>query len=121
MFKFDNYSSIKKMHKKWLKYDRKSTKTLIKVVDKKAFGAESRFSKSIKKQEAFDLLYEKVIFDELVKEKPNIFNRRTEEYVSWDSLIGNDFEQIPESDKVIFILLVEQNGGIYRLPDDYYV
>ena len=118
MFKFNDYPTIKKMHKTWAKLDKRSTRQLIRVVDKKALGAESRFSRLQKEIDAFELLYAKVIFDELVKEKPDIFNRRTEEYEPWDSLIGDDYDKIPS--KKILLLLVEQHGGIYRLPEKYY-
>lgn len=119
MFKFDNYPNIKKLHKTWEKLYNKSTHELVRIVDKKAFGAEARFNRLQKKTDDFELLYEKVIYEELVKEKPDIFNRRTEEFESWESLIGDDYDKIPS--KKILILLVEQHGGIYRLPDNYYV
>ena len=121
MFKFNDYPSIKEMHKRYLKQDYASTKALINVVDKNALGAEAKFEKTMNKQDAFNLLYEKVIFDELIKEKPDIFDKSTGKYEKWDSLIGSEFSKIPNSYKIIFILLVEENGGIYRLPPSYYI
>ncbi len=121
MFKFNDYPSIKEMHKKYLKHDYASTKALINVVDKNVLGAEAKFEKSMNKQDAFNLLYEKVIFDELIKEKPDIFDESKQKYKKWDSIIGSDFSKIPNSDKIILILLVEENGGIYRLPPSYYI
>ena len=59
--------------------------------------------------------------DELIKEKPDIFDKSTGKYEKWDSLIGSEFSKIPNSYKIIFILLVEENGGIYRLPPSYYI
>ena len=53
MFKFNDYPSIKEMHKKYLKHDYASTKALINVVDKNALGAEAKFEKTMNKQDAF--------------------------------------------------------------------
>ena len=50
MFKFNDYPSIKEMHKKYLKHDYASTKALINVVDKNVLGAEAKFEKSMNKQ-----------------------------------------------------------------------
>lgn len=128
MFKFNDYPSIKEMHKKYLKHDYASTKALINVVDKNVLGAEAKFEKSMNKQDAFNLLYEKVIFDELIKEKPDIFDESKQKYKKWDSIIVKWKEAFPEKWEEcgedqrndLLGLVLELGYGNYWLPNKYY-
>lgn len=121
MFDFNKYPTLIKFHKKYDKYSSRSTKRLIAVVDYNKRGAKKRFDKVIAKEEAFDASYCKAIFDILILEKPDLLNRRTNEYETWADVIGNDYESIPDNMRKIFTCLVEEDGGIYRLPSEYYL
>ena len=121
MFNFNKYPSLVKFHKKYDKYRMRSTRKLIAVVDYNKRGASKRFNKAMAKEEEFDALYCKAIFDLLILEKPDLLNRRTNEYETWNDVIGNDYENIPDNMWKIFTCLVEEDGGIYRLPPEYYL
>ena len=120
VFKFNNFPELQIFHEKYLNHEYSTTKALIDVVDKKIKGAQERFARKMSLEEKFLLIYERKIFEELVKYKPNIINLRTNTHNLWDDFIGSSFDNLPEKKKFLMVLLVEESGGVFRLPPDYY-
>jgi hypothetical protein len=121
MFNFAKYPELAKMHKKYGKHNNITTRALIQVVDKNASNAEKKFKELRAKEDEFLALYERVIFDNFVKIKPMLFNRRTNSFEHWDNVFGDDFDKIPESSVGCLSCAIEEDGGIYRLPAKYYI
>lgn len=117
MFNFKNFLELNKYHKKW--------KKLFNDTYKKEF----KYNRTGKKEDYKDCLladenlakynelYAEEIFRALKDKKPLLHNYIDGKYEKWDDVVKK-YNSMP-LDWVI--PLVEENGGRYRLPAEYYV
>ena len=121
MFNFSFFPEIEKSHKIFVRKHNSSLKSLIRVVDKGRKNAERDFDKKSTQLDKFAFDYAKVIFDVFKGIKPPLLNRRSNTFESWDSVFGSDYNMIPKDLTPNLEALVEENGGLYRLPSEYYI
>jgi hypothetical protein len=122
MFRFNLFPQLIEMHKQY--------KKLIDELYDLEFQLErsgGKKSKQLKYDEAYmnyneyaNNVYGKVIFDIFSKIAPKLYNKRTQLFVDWNSVFCDEFDMIPENVKPGLSILIEQNGGIYRLSPEYY-
>ncbi|MCM1404684.1 MAG: hypothetical protein NC133_04285 [Prevotella sp.] len=117
MFDFKKYSKLKEYHKKWNN-----------LVDD-TYKSESKFNRTNekkdhdlwvlanKKVEEFDEIYAQEIFKILKDKKPILHNYIDEKYEKWDDVVKK-YKLLTLGSWVIS--LVEEDGGRYRLPPEYY-
>lgn len=121
MFKYDKYPELEKLHKKYkklvdeiytieLKLEKKSNNKLL----------QKQYEQSYAECKQFETVYEKAIFDIFVKIGPNMFNRRTKSFETWEHSFSMNYDTVPEANIGCLICAVEEEGGIYRFPPEYY-
>ena len=116
MFDFKNYPELKVSHKE--------RKKLVDALYKfesldvtKNDKVNIKWNEAVEKLNDFKNLYALQIFEILNVKKPDLLNRRTKKYEKW-----NDVVQSKKSKPLTWtISLVEEDGGLYRLPEEYYL
>ena len=117
MFDFKNYPELKVFHKNRHKF----------VND--IYKCELRYNRTGKKEDnelwelahqklkEFDENYAKKIFEILNNVKPDLYNRFYKKCEKWDDVLKNK-----KTDSITWVIpMIEENGGRYRLPEEYYV
>ena len=122
MFDFKSYPEINNCHKKKEKLRRAMYK------------AESNFDRSgskkddelwelaIQESQNYSLTeYSENVYIVFNKIQPLLYNRRLKKHVEWKSVFKDNFNKLSNDEKIGLVCLVEEDGGIYRLPAEYYV
>lgn len=114
MFNFKNYPELKKYHieeKKLMKSLYKNEKKESSQKDLQSF--KETYTELIK----FEKVYAKKIYNILNDQKPLLHNYIDGRHEEWDIVLKKN-----KSEPLSWLVsLVEENGGRYRLPAEYYV
>ena len=114
-FDFDRFPELKSWHIKCNKIINKTYKAEGRFNKTKSVEDNDLWGEALKEWDVFMPEYAKAIFQILSKEKPDLLDLSTNSYVNWDSV----FEA--EANVRRAVNLVEQTGGRWRLPPDYYI
>ena len=112
MFKFKDYPKLEALHKEYkklvnkiykfdLKLERDPDNKILQEKFDEAYDACKKFENEI---------YEREIFETFKTICPKILNQGT-----------NAYEDVPEDNRGCLICAVEEDGGLYRLPPEYYI
>ncbi len=117
MFDFKNYPELKEYHKNWrnlfdnlYKYEARLNKTGKEKHDK-------LWKLTYKKFEETEEKYAIAIFNILKDKKPLLNNYIDKKYEKWDDVV----EKWKAKPINWVVSMVEESGGRYRLPAEYYV
>ncbi|MCM1404685.1 MAG: hypothetical protein NC133_04290 [Prevotella sp.] len=114
MFNFGKYPELKPLHEKWNKLENKTYKAEGKFNKTNSEEDNNLWGKALKEWDVFMLEYAKAIYQILSEEKPDLFDLSKNSYVKWQDV----FET--ESNIRRCVNLVEQSGGRWRLPPEFY-
>lgn len=123
MFKFDDYLKLNDLHIEYkklvnkiykieLKKERNPNDLLLQAQYDAAYEACKKFENEI---------YERAIFETFKIIRPKMLNRRTNTYEEWYDTFTMNYETVPKENKGCLICAVEEEGGLYRLPPEYYL
>ena len=122
MFNFKKYQEIKKCHKQYqdlrnIMY--KAEARYNRFVNKEN---QDKMENALKNTQTYVLeVYSKTVYSIFTMIKPSIYNLRTKQFISWQDLFEKDFNELSNGEKKGLVSLVEDNGGIYRLPPEFYI
>ena len=118
MFNFNNFPNLKKCH---IQYER-CTKKIYKYDCPSDSKKERKIFESIENVRNYEKnIYAKEIFDVFSHLKPVLTDRRTKTMVKWEKIFKDDFNKFSDEDKEKLVLLIEEYGSLYRLPEEYYL
>lgn len=115
VFNFNKYPELKSWHDKWNQLEKRTYKAEAKFKKTNFVEDNNSWEKALKDWDEFMPEYAKIIFQILNKEKPNLLDLSSNSYVKWK----NVFET--EANIRRTVNLVEQSGGRWRLPPEYYI
>ena len=138
MFKFEKYPDIYEAYEEYARLVAISYKYDVKHENTRSEKHEKLFWNAFNKARDYKVnIYSKIIFNSLVKERPNIhyahrkireFDEETQkfyiagernEYDSWDTYFEEGYDMLTDEKKKILPCLIEEEG-LYRLHADYY-
>lgn len=121
MFVYKNYPEIENLHKRYKKLVDEIYSIDFKL-EKKPNNEllQKQYDQAYTACKQFETIYEKAIFDIFVKICPNMYNRKTKAFETWERSFSMNYDTIPETNIGCLICAVEETGGIYRFPAEYY-
>ena len=121
MFKYDSYPELKRLHKQYKKLVDKIYKAELKL-EKKPNNTllHQQYEQAYARCKQFESAYEQAIFEIFVKVCPQMYNRRTNSFETWEDSFSMNYDTVPEANKGCLICAVEEEGGVYRFPQEYY-
>ncbi|MDE6726713.1 MAG: hypothetical protein K2J80_02105 [Oscillospiraceae bacterium] len=121
MFNFKNYPELKKCHKEYQSLRNAMYKAEARY-DRSGSDEDNKLCEnSINETQSFITeIYSQVVYNILIKVKPLLYNLRLKKDTTWESVFGKSFINLSTGERKGLVALIEENGGIYRLPPEYY-
>ena len=120
MFKFNEYSEIKKAYREFTR------------LENRAYAAEKKIRPDDKasripcdeadaKWDAYFPIFAQIIYDTFKDKKPRLYHSIKDYFIEWNNVFPDTFEKCDERLRIELLGLVLEIGyGTYWLPDEYY-